>query len=131
MKLRALRLSIYLIENDSDMNDQQRILILGGTGMLGHILWERLSHRFPNVYTTIRKSREEYGDGHLFRCDRVIDNIDVMDFQFFDGAVRVIKPEVILNCIGLTKRREDPNNAIPSIILNALFPHKLARLAAD
>lgn len=113
------------------MNNQKRILILGGTGMLGHILWERLSHRFPNVYTTIRRSIEDYENDRLLRSDRVIDHIDVMDYRIFEGVVRAIKPDVILNCIGITKRREDPINSIPSIVLNALFPHKLAKLAAD
>ena len=113
------------------MNNQKRILILGGTGMLGHILCERLSRRFSNAYTTIRRGIEDYGDYRLFRSDRIIDHIDVMDFRILEDTVRDIKPDVILNCIGITKRREDPKNSIPSIVLNALFPHKLAKLAAD
>ena len=108
-----------------------RLVILGGTGMLGHTLWERLSQRFPDTYTTIRKGIRDYGNGRLFESDRVIDHIDVIDFRMLEGALRVIKPDVILNCIGMTKRREEPQNPIPSIILNAMLPHKLAKLAAD
>lgn len=113
------------------MNNHRRILVLGGTGMLGHILWERLSQRFPNAYTTIRRGIKDYGNESLFRSDRIIEHIDVMDFSILEGTVRGIKPDVILNCIGMTKRREEPQNSIPSVILNALFPHKLAKLAAD
>lgn len=108
-----------------------RLVILGGTGMLGHTLWERLPQRFPDTYTTIRKGIRDYGNGRLFESDRVIDHIDVIDFRMLEGALRVIKPDVILNCIGMTKRREEPQNPIPSIILNAMLPHKLAKLAAD
>lgn len=108
-----------------------RLVILGGSGMLGHTLWERLSQRFPDTYTTIHKGIGDYGDDGLFGSDRVIDHIDVMDFRILEGALRVIKPDVILNCIGITKRREEPQNPIPSIILNAMLPHKLAKLAAD
>jgi len=108
-----------------------RLVILGGTGMLGHTLWERLSLRFPDTYTTIRKGIRDYGNDHLFGSDRVIDHIDVMDFRMLEGALRVIRPDVILNCIGITKRREEPQNPIPSIILNAMLPHKLVKLAAD
>ncbi|MCJ7664005.1 MAG: sugar nucleotide-binding protein [Desulfobacterales bacterium] len=54
-----------------------------------------------------------------------------MDFRMLGSALRAIKPDVILNCIGITKRREEPQNPIPSIILNAMLPHKLAKLAAD
>lgn len=108
-----------------------RLVILGGTGMLGHTLWERLPRRFPDTYTTIRKGISDYGDDRLFESDRVIDHMDVMDLRMLEGALMVIKPDVILNCIGITKRREDPQNPIPSIILNAMLPHKLAKLAAD
>jgi dTDP-4-dehydrorhamnose reductase len=108
-----------------------RLIILGGTGMLGHTLWERLSRRFPDTYTTIRKGMEDYGDNCLHGSDRVIDHIDVMDFRMLEGALRDVRPDVILNCIGITKRREEPQNPLPSIALNAMLPHKLAKLAAD
>jgi dTDP-4-dehydrorhamnose reductase len=108
-----------------------RLVILGGTGMLGHTLWERLSRRFPDTYTTIRRGIRDYGNDRLYRSDRVIDHIDVMDFRMLEGALRVIRPDVILNCIGITKRREDPQNPIPSITLNAMLPHKLANLTAE
>jgi dTDP-4-dehydrorhamnose reductase len=108
-----------------------RIIILGGTGMLGHTLSEHLSSRFPDTYVTIRKGRREYGKGILLESDKVIEHIDVMDFRMLEGALRAIRPDVILNCIGITKRREEPQNPIPSIILNAMLPHKLVKLAAD
>lgn len=107
------------------------LVILGGSGMLGHTLWERLSRSFPDTYTTIRKDIKNYGNNSLSGSDRVIDHIDVMDFRMLEGALRVIRPDVILNCIGITKRREETQNPIFSIILNAMLPHKLAKLAAD
>ncbi len=108
-----------------------RLVILGGTGMLGHTLWEHLSRRFPDTYTTIRKGIEDYGNDSLFGSAGVIEHIDGIDFNELEGALRVINPDVILNCIGLTKRREHPKNPVPSILLNALFPHKLAKLTAE
>ncbi|HVO67124.1 MAG TPA: SDR family oxidoreductase [Syntrophales bacterium] len=108
-----------------------RILILGGTGMLGHTLWDHLSPIFPNTYTTIRKGRCDYGKDVRLESDRVIEHIDVLDLQLLAGVLRVIQPNVILNCIGITKRREEPQNPIPSIMLNALFPHNLVKLAAE
>ena len=108
-----------------------RPIILGGSSMLGHTLWQRLPRSFPDTYTTIRKGIGDYGDDRLFESDRVVDHIDVMDLRMLEGALRVIRPDVILNCIGITKRREDPQNPIPSIVLNAMLPHKLAQLATD
>jgi dTDP-4-dehydrorhamnose reductase len=102
-----------------------RILILGGTGMLGHMLWQHLSGRFPDTYTTIRQSRTRYEKSGLFKSDRVIDFVDVNDFSELSGVMKCIKPDFILNCTGITKRRIEADMATLSITLNALFPHKL------
>lgn len=102
-----------------------RILILGGTGMLGHTLWQYFSLRFPDTYTTIRQSRTVYEKYELFTGDKVIDSVDVVDFQMLTGIMKCIKPDFILNCIGITKRRKEADIAIHAITLNALLPHKL------
>lgn len=102
-----------------------RILILGGTGMLGHTLWQYFSSRFPDTYTTIRQSRTVYEKHRLFAGDKVIDSVDVVDFPMLTGIMKCVKPDFILNCIGVTKRRKEAEMAIHAIALNALLPHKL------
>ncbi|MDI6688249.1 MAG: SDR family oxidoreductase [Desulfobacterales bacterium] len=103
-----------------------RILILGGTGMLGHTLWQHFSLRFPDTYTTIRQSRTAYEQYELFTGDKVIDSVDVIDFQTLTGIMKCIKPDFILNCIGITKRRKEADMPVYAIALNSLLPHKLA-----
>ena len=104
-----------------------RILILGASGMLGHKLWQYLSIRFPKTYATIRGCRDDYKKFNLFKnADQVIEKIDALNFPDIEKVLCKIKPEVILNCIGVTKRREDANNLAISITLNALLPHQLA-----
>lgn len=103
-----------------------RILILGGTGMLGHKLWQYFSERFPHTFVTIRRNRIFYDACGLFKSDRVIEAVDVNDFPALIGVMESIRPDIILNCVGITKRREEAQCAIPAIKLNALFPHLLA-----
>ena len=93
--------------------------------MLGHKLWQHLSARFPDTYTTIRQSRTRYEKCGLFKSDRVIDFVDVTDFQKLTCVLKRIRPVFILNCIGITKRRKEADTAIPAIELNALLPHRL------
>jgi dTDP-4-dehydrorhamnose reductase len=107
-----------------------RVLILGGGGMIGHQLWRYLPSRFPETYTTIRHNRTDYRSHGLFEHDNVIDGIDVSDFSLLAGLLKGVQPDIILNCVGITKRHKGANNAIPSIVLNALFPHKLAMWGA-
>ncbi len=103
-----------------------RVLILGASGMLGHQLWRSLSARFPKTYATVRGRRDDYKKYNLFKdVDRVIENIDVMDLPGLEKVLDKIKPEIILNCIGVTKRREETHDLSVSTTLNAILPHRL------
>ena len=104
-----------------------RIIVLGAGGMLGHKLWQGLSLRFPDTYATIHGSKIDYERFGLFQSDNLVDDVDVLDFSMLDGVMRELHPNVVLNCIGVTKRREDSGDIIPSRMLNALFPHQLAQ----
>ena len=108
-----------------------RILILGGTGMFGHKLWQRLGARFPDTRATIRGRRADYRRFGIFDDPRVIENVDVTVTSQLFGTLDEAAPNVIVNCVALTKRRESAFNPIPSIELNAIFPHRLAAWAKD
>lgn len=99
--------------------------------MLGHKLWQHFSARFPDTYTTIRQNRTLYEKSGLFKSDKVIDSLDVSNFQELTAVMKRIRPDFILNCIGITKRRKESDTAIPAITLNALFPHKLVEWGMD
>jgi len=105
-----------------------RVLILGGTGMLGHQLYRHMSSRFSNTYATIRHIAEKSA-AFLGGCNnsRIIDSIDALDFTVLTGVLRFVKPDIILNCVGITKRRIEVDDALITIELNALLPHRLVK----
>lgn len=103
-----------------------RLLILGGTGMLGHQLWRHFSSKFPETYTTIRGACSDYKTDDLLSSNNVIESVDARRFEYLKGVIAGVHPDIILNCIGITKRREEEGNHIDSIILNSLLPHELA-----
>src|SRR5258706_9956162 len=107
-----------------------RILILGGTGMLGHKLWQRLGARFVDCRVTVRGTRSDYRRFALFDDSRVIENVDVTDAGRLTATLHSTEPDVIINCIALTKRREAPARPAASILLNAWLPHHLAEWTA-
>ena len=45
-------------------------------------------------------------------------------------AVATVRPEVVINAVGIVKQRPSAKAYVPSIEVNALFPHLLARVAA-
>lgn len=105
-----------------------RILILGVTGMLGNAMFRFLSGTPSHeVYGSARSaSAQQFFNADLRR--KIICGVDV---ENHDSLVRIlgeVKPEVVVNCIGLVKQIanvEDPLHAIP---INAILPHRLAAL---
>lgn len=104
-----------------------RILILGGSGMLGHKIWQYLSLRFMDTFVTLRGCRADYQRFFLFDDkQRVFYGVNALVFSGLEKLLNEIHPEIILNCIGITKRRQEINNAVSVITLNSLLPHRLA-----
>jgi dTDP-4-dehydrorhamnose reductase len=107
-----------------------RVLILGATGMLGHMLWQVLRHRF-DTWATIRGTPVSSArDVALFDPHRILGGVDARSFPTVIGAFATVRPEVVINCIGIIKQVREAQEPIPSLQVNALFPHFLADLCA-
>ena len=103
-----------------------KVLILGGSGMLGHKLWQVLASRF-DTYVTLRRGFNSYKQYKLFDKARSIDHVSAEDFDSVARAIAESKPDVVVNCIGIVKQAEAANDSLVSIEINALFPHRLAK----
>lgn len=102
-----------------------RILILGGSGMLGHRLWMNLS-RTHETYVTVRGDGSQFPDRSEFPRDYIQPWVDALDFDTVTRAVGAVHPDVIVNCIGLIKQSPLAQDPLQAIQLNALLPHHLA-----
>lgn len=102
-----------------------KILILGVSGLIGHQLLKKLNPYFK-VYGTLSKSKKYYNNLTLFESDNIIDRVDANNFLLIIDLLNDLNPDVILNCIGVTKRKENILNPLISIKINSLFPHELA-----
>lgn len=107
-----------------------RILILGGDGMLGHQLLRHFS-RQHDTRVTLRRSLDQYTQADLFTAANAIDCVDVCDFDAVQHAVTGFRPDAVINATGVVKQRAEAGQAIPSIEINALFPHRMALLCAE
>jgi len=110
------------------MQGSAKILILGITGMLGHSLFIRLSERTD--FSVLGTSRRYDGlEGWLSPqlLQKVRNNIDVNDFDSVHSIVNEIRPDVVINCIGIVKQLPEAKNSLLSISINSLFPHQPAR----
>lgn len=105
-----------------------KVLILGGTGMLGHKLWLTFRKRF-DTFVTIRGSYEKYKSLNLFDPDRTFSKVDVENKKSLQRAFEKIKPDVVVNAVGIIKQLPEAQEEILSIKINSLFPQELAALA--
>lgn len=105
-----------------------RILVLGVTGMLGHKAFERLS--LNDKYEVFGTLRNKNDIKNYFSESKNISNIfsriDALNLNSVLKLIDELSPDVILNCIGIIKQIKESQNALLSIEINSLFPHKLA-----
>ena len=104
-----------------------RILILGGSGMLGHKLVQMWRERF-DVFATLRGNSERFAKYGIFDSSKTLTNVSAEDFDTVVKAFTAAKPDVVVNCIGVIKQLETAKDPIPTLTVNAIFPHRLAKL---
>lgn len=59
--------------------------------------------------------------------------IHAPDVENLDGILRLfdqLKPEVVINCIGLVKQLSEADDPLAAIPINSILPHRLARICA-
>lgn len=100
-----------------------RVLILGGTGMLGHEAISRFTPHFE-VHASVR-------DPELaaqYELPATLHAFDAYEPRALTELLDIVDPAVVLNCIGIVKQLEDASRPLPAITLNSLFPHQLAAM---
>jgi dTDP-4-dehydrorhamnose reductase len=106
-----------------------RVLILGATGMLGHKLWQVFRGEL-DTYAGVRQDYEVCARYDLFDRNKLETNLDARSFNGFLGAFTRVKPEVVINCVGIIKQLSGETRLSDVIEVNSLFPHRLADLCA-
>lgn len=109
---------------------RKKILIVGANGMLGSSLLRYFSsiEDYEVVGTTrsivVAKQLEQKLNV------KIIDSVDVTDFERLESVVVEHKTNIVFNCVGIIKQLDAAKNNILSIEINSLLPHKLAQLCS-
>ena len=102
-----------------------KILILGGNGMIGHKMYQTISKIHKDTWVTLRNSLSNYSYSDIYNSEKVIDNIDLINFQIISNQLNKINPDIVINACGITIRRGIETLKSNSIILNSALPHFL------
>jgi len=107
-----------------------KVLILGGTGMLGNALL-RLFAGSEN-FQAVASVRNFNSRSRLPRSlqSHVETGVDVDDIDALARFIAAQKPDVVINCIGLIKQLSEADDPLLALPINAMLPHRLARMCA-
>ncbi len=96
--------------------------------MIGNAIFKVLSaNRSWKVFGTIRNEAINSFFPYKF-SKNLISNIDIFNEGSLENIIDVIRPNVVINCIGITKHLPQSQDPLTLIPINALFPHQLALL---
>ncbi|MBY3128749.1 dTDP-4-dehydrorhamnose reductase family protein [Rhizobium laguerreae] len=105
-----------------------KVLVLGVSGMLGNAMFRKLSQsRSLEVYGTARSASVKGFFAHELN-ERIVCGIDIENQDSLARILGEIKPQAVINCVGLVKQLADANDPLVALPINAILPHRLARL---
>jgi dTDP-4-dehydrorhamnose reductase len=104
---------------------------MGATGLIGSYIFKYLtSNTSHSVFGSIRNPKDigYFSDRYQPHLHA---NINVENMAEVSNILKKIKPEIVINCIGLTKHIPESSDTLRMIELNSMWPHRLAKLCSD
>lgn len=105
-----------------------KALVLGASGMLGNAVMRVFSERKDwEVHGTMRStSSRRFFPSEI--ANKLHHGVDVEDYDGMLSVFSAVRPQFVVNCIGQVKQIESADDPLRAIPINALLPHRLARL---
>lgn len=105
-----------------------KVLVLGATGMLGNAMMRVLSQNPDLDVSGTARSRSVCEHFPAEITKKIVVGIDVEQHDTLTKIFAELRPNVVVNCIGLVKQLADANDPLLALPINAMLPHRLARL---
>lgn len=102
-----------------------RLMVLGASGMLGHRLFLAAGDRHETVGVArhpIPAPLETANAG----AGTLLHGIDLSDGREIDRLFADVRPDAVINAVGLIKQRSNGQDPVAAITVNSLLPHQLA-----
>ena len=106
-----------------------RIMILGATGMLGSAMTRVMAQAPQLEVVALSRGNAQRWFVPEIRA-RFYGGLDVENTDNLVAAFAAHRPDVVVNCIGVVKQLAAASDVLSAVPINALLPHRLARLCA-
>lgn len=104
------------------------VLVLGASGMLGNAMLRLFAQSDDFAVTGSVRSAGVLRHLPKELHDKLVFGVDVENIDSLTGLFARTRPDVVINCIGLVKQLAEADDPLAAIPINALLPHRLARL---
>lgn len=107
------------------------VLVLGASGMLGRTMLRVMCENQDwHVSGTIRgeKAISQFPD---YLTNNIITGVDIANANSLEKIIIKQQPDIVINCIGVTKNINESNNPLVVIPANSVLPHRLAKTCAE
>ncbi len=110
--------------------EKRRLLVLGASGMLGNAVL-RLFAQDPafEVFGSVRGAAVIKTLQAKAPAAQFVAGVDVESLDSLTRLFAQVQPDLVINCIGVVKQLAEADDPLTAIPINALLPHRLARLA--
>lgn len=105
-----------------------KILVLGASGMLGNAMLRTLAAAPGLVVHGTARSANVLQRFDTELAGRIVTGVDVENADALAALFADVRPAVVINCIGLVKQLAQADDPLQALPINALLPHRLARL---
>lgn len=110
------------------VQQRKRVLVLGASGMLGNAVLRTFANNDGyHVFGSVRSNA-----ARLLLPAGLQGQIETgIDVENWDSLVRLfsrVRPDIVINCIGIVKQLSESDDVLVAIPINTLLPHRLARL---
>lgn len=103
-----------------------KIIVLGATGLIGSAMFRVLnSVKSLQVFGTIRDNEQRLKFAPQFR-EGLISNIELLNLDILTRLFAECRPDVVINCAGVTKHLPSGCDPLIALPINALMPHRVA-----
>ena len=106
-----------------------KIIVLGANGLIGSTIFRVLSEVSDYIVHGTVRHKSHQSIFPLAIASNIISNIDVLDDYAIADILHEYRPNVVINCVGLTKNRPNADSPLIVLPINSLFPHKLVKLS--
>jgi dTDP-4-dehydrorhamnose reductase len=107
-----------------------KLLVIGASGMIGSTVLRVLSETQEyETYGTVRNDQvKSFFSSQI--SEQLISGIDAENHDSLIRLLQETRPDVVINCAGLTKHKAGAENPLLSLPINSLVPHRLADLCS-